>query len=111
MSRLPLHATEEATCEKLRLTQASDVDVYLIGVSRLLPRWRTRKGINLSGLECRTAGKRCISQGGLERPTDENVAVGEIEIEHSMAAKTTPWGTRTLPDETTLKSTSVRNSS
>ena len=88
MSRLPLPATEEATCDNLRLTDPSDVDVYFVGASGVQPRLGTRRDISLVGLECRTAGEkgislsglesrktrgRGISLGGLECRTDENV--------------------------------------
>ena len=114
MSRLPSPASEDATCEKLRLTDPSDVDVYVIGVtgaSGLQPRLATRidirvgglecrtagrRGIGLGGLECPTAGMRGISLSGLECPTDDNYEVGEIEIEHRIAPRTTDENAKEL---------------
>ena len=48
-----------------------------------------RRGISPGGFECQTTGRRGISLDGLECPTDENYEVGEIEIEHRIAPRTT----------------------
>ena len=88
MSRLPLPATEEETSADLRLSDTSDVDVYLAGASGVHQRWRRRRGINLGGLECRTE-RRGISFDGLECQPDDIFKVREKEVEQRSATRTT----------------------
>ena len=84
---------------------------FKVGASGLQLRLGTRRDISLGGLECRTAGRRGISLGGLECrtigtrgtsldglecPTDENYEVGETEIEHRIAPRTTDENAKLL---------------
>ena len=111
MFRWPLHATEEATCNIIRRTNPLDVTAYFIGASGLQPRLGTQRGITLCGLNGRIAGRRGMSVGGPERRTagrrdisvdrlecrtDETFEVGEKEIDHRIATRTTDEKARLL---------------
>ena len=65
MFRLPLPATDEATDADLRLTDPTDVDVYLIGANRVQPRLGKLVGSIL---------------GWLQQTPEEMLAVEEEEI-------------------------------
>ena len=50
MSSVPLPATKDALSATLRLTDATDIDVYFIGASGVQPRLRRQAGTILGGL-------------------------------------------------------------